>query len=450
MYFKRRLSENLQKWSKSVYRKPLLLKGARQTGKTSLLKDFGKNEFEDLAYFNFEEQPDLKQFFEQTRDVKRIIQNLSMLHGTPIVPNKTLLVFDEIQECRPALNSLKYFCENHPEYAVAGAGSLLGITLGKEASFPVGKVEFMELHPLTFTEFLEKAEPNLASFIKSIEKIEPIPDIFFNHLVEKFKMYYLCGGMPEAAKHLVSDKGMELIRKSLDDILIAYSLDFAKHAAPKDIARIGFVWHSIPSQLARDNKKFLYQRVKTGARAREYEDALLWLIQAGLVHKINRCGKPRIPISAYDDLSAFKLYLLDVGLLQVMAGLDHKVFQDGKRLFSEFKGALTENYILQSLIPQFESKPRYWVSEGKAEVDFLIQYKNRVLPIEVKSEENVRSKSLAVYHLKYSPPLRLRFSIKNLQFRDGLLNIPLFLADKTKSFVDMAEFDTGHENQCQT
>jgi hypothetical protein len=439
MYFKRRLSEDLQKWLKSEFRKPLLLKGARQTGKTSLLKEFGKNSFEDFAYFNFEEQPDLKQFFEQTKDVARIIQNLSLVHGSPIVAGKTLIVFDEIQEYRPALNSLKYFYENHPEYIVAGAGSLLGIALGKGASFPVGKVDFMELHPLTFTEFLEQAEPNLASFINSIEQPEPVPDIFFNHLVEKFKMYYLCGGMPEAAKHLVSGSGIDLIRKSLDNVLTAYSLDFAKHAATKDIARIGFVWNSIPSQLARDNKKFLYQRVKTGARAREYEDALLWLIQAGLVHKINRCGKPGVPISAYDDLSAFKLFLLDVGLLQVMAGLDPKVFQEGTRLFSEFKGALTENYILQSLIPQFEKAPRYWVSEGKAEVDFLVQYKNQIIPIEVKSEENVKSKSLAVYHQKNSPQLRIRFSMKNLQFRDGLLNIPLFLADETKRIIDMID-----------
>jgi len=443
MYFKRRLTEDLIKWANSENRKPLLLNGARQTGKTSLLKEFGRTSFEDFAYFNFEEHPDLKQFFEQTRDVKRIIQNLSMVHGIPITPNKTLIIFDEIQECRPALNSLKYFYENHPDYIVAGAGSLLGIALGKGASFPVGKVDFMELHPLTFAEFLEQAEPNLASYIKSIEQAAPIPDIFFNHLTEKFKMYYLCGGMPEAAKNLVSGNGMDLMQKSLNDILTAYSLDFAKHAASKDIARIGYVWNSIPSQLARDNKKFLYQTVKTGARAREYEDALLWLIQAGLVHKINRCSKPGIPISAYDDLSAFKLFLLDVGLLQVMAGLDHQVFQAGNQLFSEFKGALTENYILQSLIPQFEKIPRYWVSEGKAEVDFLIQYKNQIIPIEVKSEENVKSKSLAIYHQKYCPPLRIRFSMKNLQFRDGLLNIPLFLADETKKIIDLIDFESG-------
>lgn len=437
MYFKRSIIEELKKWSKSEHRKPLVLKGARQTGKTFLLKEFGKDGFEQLAYFNFEEQPDLKQFFTQTKDVNRIIRNLSIINGSAITPENTLIVFDEIQECRQALNTLKYFYENSPEYVVASAGSLLGITLGKGASFPVGKVDFMELHPLTFTEFLEQAEPNLASYIKSIEQIEPIPDLFFNHLIEKFKMYYICGGMPEAAKHLVSGNNLERMQKSLNDVLTAYSLDFAKHAAPKDIARIGYVWNSIPSQLARNNKKFLYQAVKTGARAREYEDALLWLIQAGLVHKVNRNNKPGIPISAYDDLSAFKLFLLDVGLLRVMARLDHQVFQQGSRLFTEFKGALTENYILQSLIPQFDTTPRYWQSDGKAEVDFLIQYKNQVIPVEVKSDENVRSKSLAIYHQKYAPAIRIRYSMKNLQWRDGLLNIPLFLADQTKKFIDL-------------
>jgi hypothetical protein len=290
---------------------------------------------------------------------------------------------------------------------------------------------------LTFSEFLEQAEPNLETYIKSIEQIEAVPDLFFNHIAEKHKMYLICGGMPEAAKCLVSDNNLDRMQKSLKDILAAYSLDFAKHAAYKDIARIGYIWNSIPSQLARENKKFLYQAVKTGARAREYENALLWLIEAGLVHKVSKNNKPGIPISAYDDLSAFKLFLLDVGLLRVMARLDHQVFQQGSRLFTEFKGALTENYILQSLIPQFDTLPRYWLSDGKAEVDFLIQYKDQVIPIEVKSVENVRSKSLTIYQQKYNTPLRIRYSMKNLQWQDGLLNIPLFLADQTKKFIDL-------------
>ncbi|MBN2763923.1 MAG: ATP-binding protein [Bacteroidales bacterium] len=436
MYFKRTISEDLLAWSKSPVRKPLVLMGARQTGKTSLLKELGKVGFKQLAYFNFEEQPDLKQFFETTKDVNRIIQNLSIVHGGAINPDDTLIVFDEIQECRPALNTLKYFYENVPQYAVASAGSLLGIALGRGASFPVGMVEFFELQPLTFSEFLEQAEPGLATYVKSLDLSEPVLDLFFHHLVEKFKMYFLCGGMPEAAKNLVADNDTDRMQKSLNDVLLAYRLDFAKHANPKDIAKIGYVWDSIPSQLARDNKKFLYQAVKTGARAREYEDSLLWLIQAGLVHKVNRISRPGIPLSSYDDLSAFKLFLLDVGLLRTMAHLDQMAFSEHTRLFTEFKGALTENYILQSLISQFKPTPRYWVSEGKAEVDFLIQYKNEVIPVEVKSEENVRSKSLTMYYQKYSPPVRIRYSLKNLQWSDGLLNIPLFLADYTRKFVD--------------
>ncbi len=437
MYFKRFISEQLQQWVKSPHRKPLVLKGARQTGKTMLLKELGTISFEQMAYFNFEEQPGLKQFFEQTKDVRRIIQNLSLVHGTAITPQNTLLVFDEIQECRQALNTLKYFYENSPEYAVASAGSLLGITLGQDASFPVGKVDFLELHPLTFIEFLEQADSSLADYLRSMNKTESIPDIFFTNLTEKFKMYLISGGMPEAATVLITENDLQRVQKILKDILTAYRLDFAKHASTKDIARIGYIWDSIPSQLSRENKKFLYRAIKSGARAREYEDALLWLQQAGLVHRVNRCQKPGIPLMAYDDLTAFKIYLLDVGLLRVMANLDPMVLFQENRFFTEFKGALTENFILQSLIPPFDSSPRYWVSSGKAEVDFLIQYKNHILPVEVKSDENIKTKSLAIYNQIYHPPLRIRFSLRNLHYSDGLLNIPLFLADYTKKLIDV-------------
>lgn len=436
MYFKRNIESQLLAWKNSERRKPLVLKGARQVGKTSLLKNLGSTAFNQIAYFNFDEKPELRQFFEQTKDVKRILQNLSIVHGHPIQPETTLIVFDEIQECRAALNSLKYFAEHSAEYAVASAGSLLGITLGKEASFPVGKVEFLEVCPLTFLEFLHGLDQNLANYVENINQIEAIPDLFFNDLVEKFKMYFISGGMPEAARNLVETQDVELTQKTLKEILNAYELDFSKHPVMKDVAKIGYIWNSLPSQLARENKKFLYQIVRTGARARDYEDALLWLIQAGLVFKINRCNKPAIPLMAYDDLSAFKIYLLDVGLLRRLAQLDPIAFIENNRLFVEFKGALTENYILQSLIPQFDAMPKYWTSEGKAEVDFLIQYKNNVIPVEVKSDENIRSKSLTYYAQTFNPSLRIRFSLRNLKFDDGLLNIPLFLADSTKKLIE--------------
>lgn len=435
MYFKRKIERALLEWKNSTNRKPLVLKGARQVGKTSLLKTLGKDAFENTAYFNFDEQPELRQFFEQTKDVRRILQNLSVVNGSMILPEKTLLIFDEIQECKSALNSLKYFCENAPEYAVACAGSLLGITLGNEASFPVGKVEFMEVYPLTFSEFLRGLDVLLADYLENITSIGAIPDLFFNNLVEKFKLYFISGGMPEAARSLVEETNIELTQKRLKDILDAYSLDYSKHSEKKDVAKIDYVWRSIPSQLARENKKFLYQAVKTGARAREYEDALLWLVQAGLVHKINRCNQPHLPLSAYDDLSAFKIYLLDVGLLRRLAHLDPAAFGEANRLFVEFKGALTENYILQSIIPQFDATPRYWTSDGRAEVDFLLQYQNQIIPVEVKSDENIRSKSLTYYWQTYHPALRIRFSLKNLSYNDGLLNIPLFMADSTRKLI---------------
>ena len=438
MEFKRNLSENLISWQQSRYRKPLLLMGARQVGKTSLLKTFGSTAFKNTAYFNFEEKPELAQFFEQTKDVNRILQNLSLVNGSTITPSETLIIFDEIQECRPALNTLKYFHENAPEYVVAGAGSLLGITLGKEGSFPVGQVDFLTLYPLSFSEFLQQLNPPLHSFLSSIDSIEAIPDIFFNDLLEKFRLYFISGGLPEPAGTLLDTSDVEMIQRQLKDIRNAYALDFSKHSTTKDIAKIGYIWNSLPSQLARENKKFMFQAVKTGARARDYEDALHWLTQAGLVYKINRCTKPNLPMSAYDDLAAFKIYLLDVGLLRNLSQLDPMAFKEGNRMFTEFKGALTENYILQSILPQFEAIPRYWTSEAKAEVDFLIQYKNTIIPIEVKSDENIRSKSLTYYSKTYSPPLRIRYSLKNLTLDDGLLNIPLFLADYTRHLIDIA------------
>ncbi|MDO6433977.1 ATP-binding protein [Flavitalea sp. BT771] len=438
MDIKRAIQRKLLRWKQSPERKPLILQGARQVGKTWLLKHFGTSEFDNVAYFNFEEQPDLKQFFENTKDVRRILQNLSLVHGQPIVPQRTLIIFDEIQECNDALNALKYFSENAPEYAVAGAGSLLGVSMSKGNSFPVGKVDFLHLNPVCFAEFLSAADPELFSFLESIDRIEPLPDIFFHPLVDKLKMFFISGGMPEAVVALLEKQNIERTQQVLQNVLNAYALDFSKHAEKKEIPKLNYLWSSIPSQLARDNKKFLYQAVKPGARSREYEDALLWLSHAGLVHRIFRISKPGLPLSAYDDLSAFKLYLLDVGLLRRLSFLDPIAIREGNRLFTEFKGALSENYILQHLIAHFEGIPRYWTSGNQAEVDFLIQIKNDIIPIEVKSDESIHSKSLTLYNGLYHPPLRIRYSLKNLKKDDGLLNIPLFMVDYTEKLLRLS------------
>lgn len=439
---KRLLMEKLVAWKESAYRKPLILKGARQVGKTWLLKEFGRQYYANTAYFNFDEHEEYKQFFETTKDISRIVQNLMMASGQKISPENTLVIFDEIQECPAALNTLKYFCENTPEYHVACAGSLLGIALAKPASFPVGKVNFLELGPMTFTEFLlAGGDDNLADYLGEVTDLMPLPDAFFNPLYEKLKMYFVTGGMPEAVYAWAKEQDVELMQQVLSDILGAYERDFAKHPDVKDVPKIRLVWESIPSQLSRENKKFLYRVVKEGARAREYEDALQWLVDANLLYKVFRSSKPGLPISAYDDLSAFKLYLLDVGLLRRLSLLAPAAFAEGNRLFEEFKGALSENYVLQALSRQFETTPRYWTVENpKYEVDFLIQRNNDIIPIEVKAEGNVESKSLKAYKNLYPDrtKLRVRFSLNNLRLDDDLLNIPLFMADQADRLIGLA------------
>lgn len=441
----RLIMQKLLDWKNSKYRKPLILKGVRQVGKTWLLKEFAKRYYKNIAYFNFDEHPEYKQFFESTKDVERILQNLMMASGEIIKPDNpedTLIVFDEIQECPNALNTLKYFCENTPHYHVACAGSLLGIALSKPASFPVGKVDFLEIMPMTFTEFLmANGDGNFVAYMDSVEKLEPIPEAFFNPLYEKLKMYFVTGGMPESVRSWVQDRDVELMQQVLSNILGAYERDFAKHPDPKDFPKISLIWKSIPSQLARENKKFIYKVVKEGARAREYEDALQWLCDANLTYKIYRSTAPRLPISAYDDLSAFKLYMVDVGLLRRLSLLAPSAFGEGNRLFVEFKGALSENYVLQALQNQFEAMPRYWTMDNpRYEVDFLIQKENDILPVEVKSESNVESRSLKKYKEKYGDKvkLRIRFSLNNLRFDDDLLNIPLFMADYADKLIGIA------------
>src|SRR5690606_17603428 len=329
--------------------------------------------------------------------------------------------------------------ENAPEYAVAGAGSLLGVAMSRGQSFPVGKVTFLQVNPISFAEFLSIDSPQLFDYLNDIDKLEPLPDIFFNPLVDKLKTYFISGGMPEAVATLVATGDVQATQQVLQDILNAYVLDFSKHAANKDIPKIQYIWSSIPSQLARENKKFLYQTVREAARARDSEDALLCLSHAGLIHRVFRSSKPGLPLSAYDDLSAFKTYLLDVGLLRRLALLDPVAVKEGNRLFTEFKGALTENFVLQHLVACFEGTPRYWTSGNQAEVDFLLQVKNDVVPIEVKADENVKSRSLVIYNQHYKPPVRLRYSLRNLKMDNGMLNIPLFMIDYTEKLLRLGD-----------
>ncbi|MFN5307480.1 MAG: ATP-binding protein [Bacteroidota bacterium] len=430
----RALQNELLIWQKQANRLPLIIQGARQVGKTYLMKWFGQTHFQQYAYFNFDERPELKDFFITNKDVDRIIHSLSLISGKSIDAH-TLLIFDEIQECPEALNTLKYFAEKKPHIPIVCSGSLLGIVLHSGISFPVGKVSFMTLYPLSFKEVLSNWNESLARFLNQVKSIEPIPDYFFNDLVDNFKQYLTTGGMPAVLNAFKQENSFESCEAVLQNLILSYHGDFAKHPVMSDVAKIGQVFHSLPSQLARENKKFIYQLVRTGARAREYEDAIQWLVRSGLVYQVKLISKPGIPLAAYDDMSAFKLYALDIGIMRKMAKLSPTAYTEGARLFTEFKGAIIENYVVQSLASQFDHLPRYWTSGNSAEVDFVIQYNNEIIPIEVKSDENIKSRSLQVYHQKFNPKLRIRFSLKNLSYRDGLLNIPHFMSDYTKEII---------------
>ena len=431
---KRFILEQLIKWKESKYRKPLILKGARQIGKTYILKQFGEKNYEGVAYFNFDHDEDLYNLFSNTKDPSRILEQLSFIYGKAIIPGKTLIIFDEIQECPNALNSLKYFQEEASEYHIACAGSLLGIRLS-HTSFPVGKVDFLNMYPMTFTEFLiaDNCE-NLVEYMKSIEKVETIPDIFFNQLEEKLKAYFIIGGMPEAVKLWTEEKNIELVNNIQENILKAYESDFSKHTSNNEANKISLIWNNIPSQLAKENKKFLYQTIKEGARAREYESALNWLNDANLIYKVYNLTKTDFPLKAYNDLSAFKIYINDIGLLRRMSNLDSRIVAEGDRLFEEFKGAFTENFVLNMLCYIFDMVPNYYTFD-RHEIDFIIQHKNKVIPIEVKSNKATNNISLTRYNEKNNNELSIRFSMNNLA-RDGkILNIPLFLIEFMNNFI---------------
>ena len=434
---KRYAMNDLQNWKESKRRKPLVLLGARQVGKTWILEEFGKSFPDGFVKINFDKQPELHQFFQTTKDVRRIIQTLSIAVGKPITKN-TLIIFDEIQECEEALNSLKYFCEDAPEYYIASAGSLLGLMLAK--GFPVGKVDFLRMGPMSFEEFLEaNGDHNLVGYLKGIDAISAVPEMFSGPLTEKLKMYFVVGGMPEAVKVWTEEGDIREVDKIQSEILDAYEYDFAKHADPIDVPKIRMIWNSLPSQLARENKKFLYSVVKKSARAREYENALNWLVNADLVKKVPRVTKPGIPLSAYEDLEAFKIYMGDVGLLRRHSRLSSSTFSEENRLFEEFKGALTENYVLESLLNIPDVSLYYW-SDTPYEVDFIIQLENDVFPVEAKSGKNIKAASIKNYARVYSEQTKLcvRLSMRNLSYDGNLLNIPLYLADEIGRIISLA------------
>ncbi len=425
---------DLMAWKQSGRRKPLVLRGARQVGKTWILEEFGKTFPGGYVKINFDREPEYAQFFRTTKDVRRILQNLSLATGKAINTD-TLIIFDEIQSCGEALNSLKYFREDAPEYCIASAGSLLGLQLSD--GFPVGQVDFMEMGPMTFTEFLlADGSENYARYLSSVSDPEPIPDAFFSPLTEKLKQYFITGGMPESVSVWTESRDPAEVERVLTNIVLSYESDFGKHVPIEDVPKVRYIWQSLPSQLARENKKFMYSVVKPGARAREYENALNWLNDADIIRKVFRITKPGLPLSAYDDLSAFKVYAVDVGILRRLSRLSATAFGEQMRLFTEFKGALTENFVHQSLLRSFDIPPRYW-AETPHEVDFIIQCENSVIPVEVKAGEAVKAASIKQYIKDYDEetPLAVRLSMKNLSYDGKILNVPLFMIDELKRLI---------------
>ncbi|MFV0346151.1 MAG: ATP-binding protein [Bacteroidales bacterium] len=416
----------LKEWKNKARRKPLIVKGARQVGKTWLIKKFGETEYKQIAYVNFEISKTLKSLFLSDFNISRIIEAVQLETEIRINPENTLIVFDEIQEAEGGLTSLKYFCENAPEYHVIAAGSLLGIAMHSTKSFPVGKVDFLNLYPLNFEEFL--LAMNQKPLLELLKKKDwELIKTFKDRYIGLLRKYYYVGGMPEAVASFVQNEDFDEVRHIQKQILVSYDQDFSKHAPSEIVPRLRMVWDSILTQLSRENKKFIYGVVKKGARAKDYEQAFAWLLDCGLAYKINRVSKPGMPLKAYADNSAFKLYMLDLGLLAAMGDLDAKTLLDGNNIFVEFKGALTEQYVLQQLGAKPNLPIYYWSAEkGTAELDFLVQYAGEIVPIEVKAEENLQAKSLKAYCHKYKPRTALRTSMSDYRNEDWLINMPLY------------------------
>ncbi len=422
-------------WKSDTNRKPMIIRGARQVGKTWLMKEFGKTQFTDYVYFNFDENPRLAAIFSGELNIDRLILALSAESGKTISPENTLLIFDEIQEVPRAMSSLKYFNENAPEYAIVAAGSLLGVAMHQGTSFPVGKVNFMDLYPMNFREFLTAlGETSFADILLSDD--DAMIKSFREKYAERLKQYYYVGGMPEAVKSFVTEKDYLKVRKIQKELLNYYQQDFSKHAPVSLVPRLNMVWQSIPMQLAKENKKFIYGQLREGARAKDFELAIQWLQDCGLIYKVNRIKKAGLPLAAYKDMVAFKIYIHDVGLLAAMSDLDARTIIDGNKIFTEFKGALTEQYVRQQILSDIEAETYYFSAENaRCEVDFVVSGANGVLPIEVKAEENLKSKSLRIFCDKNSIGKGIRLSMSDYRQQDWMVNIPLYQIVKLREWL---------------
>ena len=419
------------------------MRGSRQTGKTYLLRAFGKEEYAATHYFNFEKTPALAGFFDRDLDPRRIVRELSILTGEKIQADSSLIVFDEIQACNAALNSLKYFQEEAGEYHVACAGSLLGVALSTPRSFPVGKVDFVDLHPMTFCEFLDGiGESRYRRVVENHNEIHPFPEAFHQTLQELLRTYYYVGGMPEAVAVFAANRDLANVREVQNSSTDAYVLDFAKHAPTSDVPKISAIWESLPKHLSRENKKFVFSAVRKGARSRDYENAIIWLEKTGLIHRAFGVETARLPLKGHADRRSFKVYSLDVGLLGAMAGLSSQLVVPGDRIFSEYRGALVENFVAQHLAVICDGDLHYWRSSGgKAEVDFLIEREGGVFPLEVKAGVNPKSKSLKSFDTQFAPTLLVRATLMNLKKDDRILNIPLYAISECLSLLELAFID---------
>ena len=431
MEIRRDIIEQFKAWKNTPERKPILLKGARQIGKTWAMETFGREAFDYYVKFDFDRQPELKSVFQISKNPDRIIKELALYTEVPIIAGQTLIIFDEIQECEEALNSLKYFYEDAPQYHIIAAGSLLGVAVKRRSmTVPVGKVNMIRMYPVTFREFLRAADERTFQYIEDLHTAERLPEIILNKLKTEYRRYLICGGMPEAVISLLDNKGMEAVEQVLQDILDLYELDFSKYATPRDIPRIHAIWHSLPSQLAKENRKFIYKVIKQGARSKDYEDALLWLEDAGMIYRTFNITKPALPLSAYEETTAFKVYACDCGLLRRLARLPATVILNPNANYTEFKGSMAENAVLQSIIPLLNHDiPHYWSPDSRAEIEFIIQWGENIIPIEVKAENCINGRSLSVYTERYKPTKRIRFSFLNLQYNQGLLSCPTPMAD---------------------
>lgn len=426
--------EKLLKWKQNKHRKPMIIEGARQVGKTWLMKEFGQQAYADTVYINFDSNSRMAELFASDLDTERLIMGLELYAGHKIDPDNTLLIFDEVQEVPRALSSLKYFYENAPQYHIVCAGSLLGIALHQGTSFPVGKVDFMNLYPLSFREFLmANGQERFAELIDKRD-FQMITSFKLTY-IDALKHYYYVGGMPEAVQNFAENKDFNEVREIQRRILMAYEQDFSKHAPNEIVPRLRMIWNSIPSQLAKENKKFIYGLVREGARAKDYEAAIMWLSDCGLVHKISRVNTAGIPLRAYEDLKAFKLFVVDVGLLGCMAGLRQHTLLDGNDLFVEFKGALTEQYVCQQLKNIEDLDIYYYTNDrGSCEIDFVVDTGEKIVPVEVKAEVNLRAKSLKSYQEKFSPEISVRTSMADYKKEEWLVNLPLYVIDQITAF----------------